>query len=50
MSGHIGLREDGRIGRWLALRIAALFPPRRLAPRSLGWAKQVERSDIQRAM
>jgi hypothetical protein len=26
MSGHLGLREDARIGARLALRIARLFP------------------------
>ncbi len=26
MSGHVGLREDARLGRNLALKIAALFP------------------------
>ena len=28
MSGHVGLREDARVGHWLAARVAALFPPR----------------------
>ncbi|TWC33259.1 hypothetical protein FBY03_115100 [Pseudomonas sp. SJZ079] len=29
MSGHLGLREDARVGARLALRIARLFPRQR---------------------
>lgn len=28
MSGHVGLREEARLGHLLARRIARLFPPR----------------------
>jgi len=36
MSGHIGLREEARLGHLLARRIARLFPPQ--TPRLTGKA------------
>lgn len=35
MSGHVGLREDARLGRLLARRIARLFVPPALLEKPL---------------
>lgn len=42
MSGHIGLREDARVGRRLARRIAALFAPRETAGNPAGCTRPTQ--------